>query len=515
MAGKVIICLLRNDLRIHDNEALLWAFKHGSQVLPIYCFDPRHFKGTYHFGFAKTGPHRLKFLIESVQDLRCRLKSKGSGLIVRTGKPEEVIPELIKSVGPEFVSSLVYTQEVTQEEIDVEAALNKSCGVKIQTFWNSTLFHKDDLSFSIKQLPDVFSQFRKRAETECSVRSVIPTPETFKPLPQGIEEGNIPTCEDLGVENVPQDSRTAFPYSGGETSGLDRIKYYFWETDKVAKYKETRNGMIGADYSTKFAPWLAHGCLSPRFIYSEIKRYEKERISNQSTYWVIFELLWRDYFRFVAMKYGNEIFFLNGIRRMHLPWKKDTNAFIAWKEGRTGVPYVDANMRELAATGFMSNRGRQNVASFLTKDLKLDWRLGAEWFESMLIDHDVCSNYGNWQYSAGIGNDPRQDRKFNMVKQGLDYDPNGDYIRLWIPELNQVKGGDVHTVWALNSTVLSRANVVLAQTYPKPLVIAPEWGRHMGKVGGATRGGGRGCGGQQQPTKRGMDFYFKNTQPRQ
>ncbi|XP_050406718.1 cryptochrome DASH [Patella vulgata] len=514
MTGKTIICMLRNDLRLHDNEALLWAFKNGSQVLPIYCFDPRHYSGTYHFGFPKTGPHRLKFLLECIQDLRQILKSRGSGLIVRTGKPEEVITDLIQKIGKESIDSLVYSEEITKEELDVESSLKSSCGVKVKTFWENTLYHRDDLPFHYKQLPDIYTQFRKVVESNVPVRSVISTPRELKPLPSGIEEGNIPTSEDLGVSSVHADSRTAFPYKGGESTGLERIDYYLWQTDKVAHYKETRNCMIGSDYSTKFSPWLAHGCLSPRFIYSEIKRYEKERTANQSTYWVLFELLWRDYFRYVALKYGDKIFYPGGIQGKHIPWKTDKNAFNAWKESKTGVPYVDANMRELAATGFMSNRGRQNVASFLTKDLKLDWRLGAEWFESMLIDHDVCSNYGNWLYSAGIGNDPREDRKFNMVKQGLDYDPNGDFIRLWIPELNKVKGADVHTVWALSSAVLSRAEVVLAETYPKPLLIAPEWAKHMGKIGSGG-GCGRGGGGSKLKQQKGMDFYFKNSQPRQ
>ncbi|XP_064818036.1 cryptochrome DASH-like [Oncorhynchus masou masou] len=155
--------------------------------------------------------------------------------------------------------------------------------------------------------------------------------------------------------------------------------------DAVATYKETRNGLIGLDYSTKFSPWLAIGCISPRYIYQQIKKYESERTANQSTYWVVFELLWRDYFKFVGAKYGDRLFDIKGLQDKSIPWKKDMNLFNAWKEGRTGVPFVDANMRELALTGFMSNRGRQNVASFLTKDLGLDWRMGAEWFHYLLV----------------------------------------------------------------------------------------------------------------------------------
>merc|ERR1711994_1166024 len=144
--------------------------------------------------------------------------------------------------------------------------------------------------------------------------------------------------------------------------------------------------------------------------------------------------IWRDFFRFVCFKHGNKIFQAGGIRQSDVEWKQDLELFDKWRKGTTGVPFIDANMRELSQTGWMSNRGRQNVASFLVKDLKLDWRLGAEWFESMLINHDVCSNYGNWNYAAGVGNDPREDRKFNVIKQSLDYDPDGDFIKIWVQQ---------------------------------------------------------------------------------
>ncbi|KAL4238250.1 hypothetical protein ACF0H5_002963 [Mactra antiquata] len=516
--GRVVICLLRNDLRIHDNEVLSWANKNGNYLIPIYCFDPRHFAGTYHFGFPKTGPHRLKFLLECVKDLRKNLTARGSGLVVRQGKPEVVISELVQKLGVDNVHAITYHQEATQEELDVEKAIKESCGVKlVQSIWGHTLFHKDDLPFPVSRLPDVYTQFRKNVEGSCRVRQCIDLPEKLNPLPEGIEDGEIPSMEQLGLQEPPSDSRTAFPYEGGETTALERLNYFLWDTDAVATYKETRNGMIGADYSTKFSPWLAHGCISPRKIYFEIQRYEKERTANKSTYWVIFELLWRDYFRFVALKYGNKLFYQSGIQGKDIPWKQDKELFKAWKEGRTGVPYVDANMREVAATGFMSNRGRQNVASFLMKDLKLDWRLGAEWFESMLVDHDVCSNYGNWLYSAGLGNDPREDRKFNMVKQGLDYDPEGEYVRLWVPELKNISGGSVHTVWSLSKNILSKAQVSLGEDYPNPIVIAPEWARHAGKArGGGAQGfgggrGGRGGGPKSAGQKRGIDFYFKSS----
>ncbi len=327
----------------------------------------------------------------------------------------------------------------------------------------------------------------------------------FKSLPQVKGTlGSIPTLADLGIQSKETtiDERTAFKCKGGETAALQRLNDYLWNTDSIATYKETRNQLIGLDYSTKFSPWLASGSLSPRQIYHNVKKYEEERKSNQSTYWVIFELIWRDYFKFVCLRYGNRVFYPSGIMGKKLPWKQDMEMFDKWRMGQTGVPFVDANMRELLNTGWMSNRGRQNVASFLVKDLGLDWRLGAEWFESQLLDHDVCSNYGNWNYAAGIGNDPRENRKFNMIKQGLDYDGNGDFVRMWVPELARLDGEKIHYPWALTSSELSVAGIELGRTYPRPVVIAPEWSRHI-----KTKK-------RKNPTtgpQRGIDFYFKSS----
>ncbi|MFN3345543.1 MAG: FAD-binding domain-containing protein, partial [Chloroherpetonaceae bacterium] len=207
-----------------------------------------------------------------------------------------------------------------------------------------------------------------------------------------------------------------------------------------------------------------------RTIYEAVKRYEHERIANDSTYWLIFELIWRDYFRFISLKYGNRMFKKYGIKNQPVGWSQDEAKFQAWAEGKTGVPFIDANMRELSATGFMSNRGRQNVASFLVKDLKVDWRMGAEWFESLLIDYDVASNYGNWNYVAGIGNDPREDRYFNPLRQAAMYDPNGDYVRHWIPELSHVPAPFIHEPHKLSPMEATLYGVELGKTYPRPMV---------------------------------------------
>ena len=485
-----VICLFRNDLRIHDNEALLWAHKNADHIVPLYCFDPDHFKGTWHFNFPKTGVHRAKFIIESVKNLKQNLKKVNSDLMVENVKPIEGIKKIIEHCQKIScpVVNIVYQKEVTFEEVNVEKEIKSFCqshgNIQVMEMWGSSLYHESDLPFRKNNVPDTYTQFRKEVENKAKIRQLKDMPLSLKPIPKGLLafDNVVPDFKIIfGKEEKDQDQRTAFPYEGGETSALDRLHHYLWKSHAVSTYKETRNGLIGTDYSTKFSPWLAAGCISPRKIFWEIKRYEQVEISNQSTYWVIFELIWRDYFKFVCQKYGDKVFYLTGILNKHLPWSQDMKKFEAWKEGRTGVPFVDANMRELKHTGWMSNRGRQNVASFLIKDLGIDWRMGAEWFESQLLDHDVCSNYGNWNYAAGIGNDPRENRKFNMVKQGLDYDGQGEFVRLWVEELKSINGSKIHVPWTLSRGELEKADVELGTTYPNPIVIAPEWSRHTNK----------------------------------
>jgi deoxyribodipyrimidine photo-lyase len=211
------------------------------------------------------------------------------------------------------------------------------------------------------------------------------------------------------------------------------LNYYFKETKLISKYKETRNELIGTDYSSKFSPWLANGCLSPREIYYDLKKYEEKFGANESTYWLIFELLWRDYFRFMMKKHRHQFFLQTGIKPTDSPTNQNNQELLnQWINGNTGVDFIDANMIELKLTGFMSNRGRQNVASYFCNELNMDWRLGASYFEEQLIDYDVCSNWGNWAYLAGVGNDPRTHRYFNIEKQAKEYDKNSIFRDLWL-----------------------------------------------------------------------------------
>lgn len=429
---KNAIVWFKTDLRLHDNETLVKAIAQNDQIIPIYCFDDAHFEETS-YGFKKTGNFRAQFILEAVADLDKNLRELGSGLIVLKGKPEVEIPKLVSL----FKVNKVYAKrEVAYEEKQTDARLQAELfkvKCEFETFSTSTLYHAQDLPFSIKDIPDVFSNFRKKVEKDSSIKTVFDRPQSIK-SPE-IPAVVLPKLEELGLSFSKIDKRAAITFVGGETVAMQRMNHYFAETKAISKYKETRNGLIGADYSSKFSAWLSLGCLSPREIYFELKKYELQFGANESTYWLVFELLWRDYFRFMMKKYSNKFFQQSGIQDKGITVNKhNIKQLEQFINGETGVDFVDANMIELKLTGFMSNRGRQNVASYLCNDLRLDWRYGAAYFEQQLIDYDVCSNWGNWAYLAGVGNDPRGNRYFNIDKQANDYDRDKSYRKLWLSE---------------------------------------------------------------------------------
>ncbi len=418
----------RNDLRFSDHTGMAKACQNSKRLFGIYCFDPKLFINNK-LGFPKMNVYRAAFILESIKELKAELLKRNISLIVKIGEPNKVIPEFIKDYK---INSIYYQNEWTDEEISEEKALlnNISTDVEVQKYSDQFLYHPDDVDQSF--VSDVFTTFRKYCEKNLVVRDIVePTYSFSKENLINENQNNLPTLEDLGLNDFEMDSRTAFPFTGGCLSAKDRLNYYLWESKKVNFYKKTRNGLLGKDYSSKFSAWLANGSISSREIYWQIKNYEKDIMKNQSTYWMIFELIWRDFFKFISLKYGNKIFKIGGILDKDYTWSRDEDQFQNWIDGKTNEPFVNANMIELKSTGWMSNRGRQNVASFLSKELLIDWRWGASYFESMLIDYDVHSNYGNWMYVSGVGNDPR-DRKFNIKFQADRYDPNNKFQNLWL-----------------------------------------------------------------------------------
>jgi deoxyribodipyrimidine photo-lyase len=475
MKHHKVIVWFRNDLRLHDHAALFYACENAEEVVPVYCFDPRHFAPTF-LGLPKTGSFRAKFLWESVNALKRSLIQIKSNLILLVGHPEIEIPKLGKSIN---AKSIYFSQEVTDEEIKVEKALEEKAwseGIGTESYWQHTLYHLDDLPFPVNQTPEVFTQFRKVCEKMSEIRPTLPFPKIPVFQEKKLANTDLPCKSQFGIEEENLSSKAVLAFKGGELEGQKRLNHYFWTTNALKSYKETRNGLLGENYSSKFSPWLALGCLSPRFVYQEVVRYEKERHKNQSTYWLIFELIWRDYFRFICKKHGNKVFQIQGIKNQLGDWDRNEAVFENWKNGLTGVPFVDANMRELNQTGFMSNRGRQIVASFLVNDLNIDWTWGAQYFECKLIDYDVCSNWGNWMYVGGVGNDPRENRYFNILRQGKNYDKEGEYVRTWVPELQKIKGFEIHNPHELDKQALKQNGISkLENQYPSPLVSFKRW----------------------------------------
>jgi deoxyribodipyrimidine photo-lyase len=482
MAVDTAVVWFRRDLRRHDNPVLTDAAS-AETLLPVYCFDPREygtaeFGGSESFQYEKTGSHRARFRCEAVADLRTSLREAGSDLLVAHGRPEEVLPALTAAVDADVVS---FQTLPTSEERTVERAVTtrlRERGVAVRRQWTHTLYHLADLPTPYTSIDDTFTPFRKAVESSSTVREPLPIP-SLPSLPSlsgsDVEAAfdTIPSLSTLGLDDPPVDERRVLAFDGGESTGCDRLETYLWERDCLREYKETRNGLLGADYSSKLSPWLNEGCLSPRFVNAEVDRYEAERVANDSTYWLLFELLWRDFFQFQLLKHGDHFFTRGGIRnRTDVDWRTDDEtevAFERWAAGETGVPFVDANMRELNRTGFVSNRGRQNVASFLANDLRLDWRWGAAYFETQLVDYDPCSNYGNWAYIAGVGNDSR-DHSFDILQQAKQYDPEAVYVTHWLPELSGLPPETAHEPWTLTPDEQAAYDVHLGVDYPRTMV---------------------------------------------
>ncbi|MFK8058487.1 MAG: DASH family cryptochrome [Polaribacter sp.] len=425
---KTGLIWFRNNLRVNDNITLKKGLQNHKKVIAVYFFDPKNFK-IDEFGFQKTAKFRTKFLIETITDLQKNLSDLNITLLTYFNAPEDKI----HTICDDFLVDTIFTQkEWTSEETETNNFIKNTISKNINFVedYDQFLYHPDTVTKDFSKIPNVFTQFRKKLEKTVKIQEIYTVSKLSE---DNLIENNteIPTLKDLGFDDFEENKKSAYPFSGGENAALERLDNYFFETKKVAFYKKTRNGLVGKDYSTKFSAWLANGSISAKTIYWKIKEYEAEFGANQSTYWVIFELIWRDYFKYISLKYDSKIFKISGILDKNYHWNSDAEIIQKWINGETKDDFVNANMIELKETGWMSNRGRQNVASYFAKELLQDWRIGAAYFESLLIDYDVHSNYGNWMYVAGVGNDPR-DRKFNTKLQAERYDANHKYRKLWL-----------------------------------------------------------------------------------
>ena len=397
----------QTDLRWEDHAGLRWL---SEQEIPFVgvAFEPN-----------PASVFRKTFFWQTIADLRQKLQTHGVDIYVFQSPPEEALVSLAKENGVSFIGK-------SESFSGVHAPMARkleSAGLTVKSFSTQTLLEESDLPFSVNRLPLVFTDFRKAVEKNFSVRALLEAPLALRGF-----SVSIPSS--LVLAEAPRLAPLPFGFVGGSTAAKERLEEYFFETKSISHYKLSRNGMIEKNDSSKFSPWLALGAISPRTIYWKLKEYEAQFGANESTYWLVFELLWRDYFKFLAKRFGGKIFSRQGLRTADRDWSTDVLQLQKWKEGKTDSSFVNANMKELLHTGWMSNRGRQNVASYLAKTLRIDWTLGAQWFEERLLDFDRESNWGNWLYQSGMGTDPR-DRVFDVDRQAKIYDPEGKYQSLW------------------------------------------------------------------------------------
>lgn len=378
----------RRDLRLTDHP--IWAGT-GEQPQLAVVFEP----GT-------TFEPVRKFWRECIEDLQRRTPQVR--WFILKGDAASAWRTLVRDLSITRISTALSWNH--EEKTDLEAVEQALPGIQWSRFRDQCLHDPDELQPGPIQS---FTPFYKRLEG--------------RPLPWKQLSAKLPS------PILP--AGPGFP--GGEQAGLGQLLTYLRHPDGVAKYHDRRNGMLDFLDSSKLSPWLAWGCLSPLRVAHEISRCLEDPVRSEGAKKLLYELYWREFFKQTSLQLGPALFALSGVRGRELTIRADDEAFTRWTQGETGQRFNDAHMRELLETGWMSNRGRQNVASFWAKILQGDWRWGARWFAQQLIDHDPESNWGNWQYLAGVGFDPR-DRVFNLERQAEFYDPDGAYQRRWLKD---------------------------------------------------------------------------------
>lgn len=460
---KTSLVWFKNDLRLHDNEALCRAIADADEVICCYCIEPQWFD-KLELGFKKADIHRFKFLEQNVNDLQANLENIGGQLIISAESALTTIPRLVEKYQ---VKAIYAEQEYASEELNLlKQVTQKLPKTELQLFWGKTLYHIDDIPFPIHNIPLTSKAYRIPTTKTSRPRQTYKAPK-FINSPKHIVATKFPSYKAYGFNC--NDYNNAKPFlKGGESEALERLEHYTFGTENLSGYRWSRNKSLGLDYSSKFSPYLAVGSLSPRTIYETVKQYEQTVTKNQSTWWLIFELVWRDYFTFKGMRFGNLIFMTEGFKSKSLDFENHQGKFSRWKDGKTGIPFIDAHIRQLNQTGYMSNRGRVNCSSYFIHDLKIDWTWGAAYFESKLIDYDVTSNWLNWHVQAF------EIYYTNPVHQSLKYKAN-NYIIKWIDELRDIKDDSIHAPW-LFPELMEQID------YPNPIAVYKKWQRSINNI---------------------------------
>lgn len=424
MNKDTILVWFRNDLRVRDNEILWQALTRADKLVPVYVLDPRQFVPLAD-GMNKTGVIRAKFILESVNNLKQSLRQLGADLVVITGYPEDVLPTLAERYQ---VKEVYHHREVAREETDISTLVEEALWrqrLNLRHFIGHTLYHKEDLPFPIKDIPDAFATFRKKIERETTIRPTIDTPSKVE-VPAALEPGEIPDLAALGFSDAEIKYANLSPFIGGETEALKQLQ-------GILLGRESALGTeIGVYDGTILSPWIALGCLSAHTVYHAVKQEEdihlpKKRVSN-----IVTGLLWRDYFRFMFKKHGNKFFLPQGFStEIAERGVSASEAFDRWKKGKTGEALIDAAMHQLNTIGFIPNAARILVAHYLVNELGINHLLGAAYFEEKLVDYSPASNYGNWAHIAGRGSSVKDNGVKDIKKiQALMVSPT-EYVERW------------------------------------------------------------------------------------
>ncbi|WP_285164486.1 DASH family cryptochrome [Shewanella goraebulensis] len=436
MSDNRCLFVFTQDLRLHDNVALNSLLRHAQSVQHggrsnqqtpslafAYVFDEQWFTPRC-YQQQSMGPHKLSFLLQSLADLQQQLSVLGHSLQLYFGNPVAVVTQLAEQ---NRINALGYSKSVGWDERQSWQQIGKNLpDVTLLAQWNNGLFNQQQMTPYIDAMSS-FSQFRRKVE-KAKLAVELPC-DTFN----GISPHPITLVSQYETDFSQFQAPSSVIFSGGEKAANKHIEHYF-SSHYASDYKQTRNALDGFEHSTKFSPFLAIGNVSARALWSQLKQYERIHGANESTYWIGFELLWREYFHWLAWQHGPQLFHFKGQATVKPLTSFFPERFKKWCLGNTPYPLVNACMKQLNTTGYMSNRGRQIVASCLVNELGLDWRYGAAYFEQQLIDYDVASNWGNWQYIAGVGVDPSGGRHFNIEKQTSMYDPQHVFIRHWLGE---------------------------------------------------------------------------------
>jgi deoxyribodipyrimidine photo-lyase len=433
----------RRDLRVHDHPALRTALERHDRVIPVFCLDDRLLHGRH-----ASGP-RTQFLLECLTDLDSALRARGSGLVIRHGRPERELAALAQQTGATEIHVSADVSPFSRRR-DARLELHTYPGVNVL----------DDVGAPRTQAGGPYTVFSPFHRTWAATprREVRGAPRTLPALPSGVRKGRIPSLAALGLTQ-----EVAAPPAGGEQAARARLRRFL--ADDVDAYADNHDALAG-DRTSRLSPYLHFGCISPREVESRLGASAGAAAFRR-------QLCWRDFYHHVLLHFPrNARSEFQQRYRGTIRWSRAQRPFAAWCEGRTGFPLVDAAMRQLAHEGWLHNRARLVAGSFLTKDLGIDWRWGERHFMRLLVDGDEANNNGNWQWIASVGTDPQPAfrRIYNSARQMATHDPDGGYVRRWVPELRSVPAKYLGEPWTMPDEVQHDVDCVIGREYPPPIV---------------------------------------------